>query len=252
MNPKKIVSLAVAAAASLAPVAANATQYLSLLEYSQDGYSSNPFGTVTLTEGGSGNSAYVDVLVELLPPITNFVDTGGHFKFAFNLADTTNSAVTLLNPNLNINASGNTDGYTFLQNGDFDQHPFVHFSEAIAFDYQGQGNGNNSSAPTFEFRVSNGNGITFLGGGNHFTSTTVDGPNLGGYTKGWWFSADVLSSNTSGPNSNTFTVAARDVCVSVGGVCVNGAVPEPGAWALMILGFGSAGAMLRRRRNAQV
>jgi hypothetical protein len=27
-------------------------------------------------------------------------------------------------------------------------------------------------------------------------------------------------------------------------------VPEPGAWALMILGFGSAGAMLRRRRMA--
>lgn len=28
------------------------------------------------------------------------------------------------------------------------------------------------------------------------------------------------------------------------------AVPEPGAWALMILGFGGAGAMLRRRRTA--
>jgi len=27
-----------------------------------------------------------------------------------------------------------------------------------------------------------------------------------------------------------------------------GPVPEPGAWALMILGFGAAGAMLRRRR----
>ncbi|MBS0334045.1 MAG: PEPxxWA-CTERM sorting domain-containing protein [Proteobacteria bacterium] len=29
----------------------------------------------------------------------------------------------------------------------------------------------------------------------------------------------------------------------------NIAVPEPGAWALMILGFGGAGAMLRRRRR---
>ncbi|WP_068878708.1 MULTISPECIES: FxDxF family PEP-CTERM protein [unclassified Phenylobacterium] len=29
-----------------------------------------------------------------------------------------------------------------------------------------------------------------------------------------------------------------------------GVVPEPGAWALMILGFGGTGALLRRRRNA--
>jgi hypothetical protein len=29
-----------------------------------------------------------------------------------------------------------------------------------------------------------------------------------------------------------------------------GAIPEPGAWALMIIGFGGAGAMLRRRRTS--
>ena len=40
--------------------------------------------------------------------------------------------------------------------------------------------------------------------------------------------------------------------ISPGGdINVSGAVPEPGTWALMILGFGGAGAVLRRRR-AQV
>jgi hypothetical protein len=34
-----------------------------------------------------------------------------------------------------------------------------------------------------------------------------------------------------------------------GAITAPGAVPEPGAWALMILGFGAAGAMLRRHRS---
>jgi hypothetical protein len=36
------------------------------------------------------------------------------------------------------------------------------------------------------------------------------------------------------------------------GNAITTAVPEPAAWALMIMGFGSAGAMLRRRRLAPV
>ncbi|MBL8554380.1 MAG: PEPxxWA-CTERM sorting domain-containing protein [Phenylobacterium sp.] len=40
------------------------------------------------------------------------------------------------------------------------------------------------------------------------------------------------------------------VAVALYDTPVGGAVPEPGAWALMILGFGAAGAALRRRRIA--
>ena len=40
--------------------------------------------------------------------------------------------------------------------------------------------------------------------------------------------------------------------ITLDGTVDAGAVPEPSAWALMILGFGSAGAMIRRRRSLAV
>lgn len=46
--------------------------------------------------------------------------------------------------------------------------------------------------------------------------------------------------------------AIDNVLVGSGLAGPGGAVPEPGAWALMILGFGAAGANLRRRRGTIV
>lgn len=52
-------------------------------------------------------------------------------------------------------------------------------------------------------------------------------------------------------NSNTFDNADAVIDnVSVQGPAPTAAVPEPGAWALMILGFGLAGGLLRGRRGA--
>jgi hypothetical protein len=47
----------------------------------------------------------------------------------------------------------------------------------------------------------------------------------------------------------SFTVAGQTTSYNFE-VAATGVVPEPGAWALMILGFGAAGAMLRRRSVA--
>jgi len=44
----------------------------------------------------------------------------------------------------------------------------------------------------------------------------------------------------------------KPISLTVSGFDPPAAVPEPASWALMILGFGSAGAMLRRRRLAAI
>jgi hypothetical protein len=50
--------------------------------------------------------------------------------------------------------------------------------------------------------------------------------------------------NLVGSQSYSYTLAG----ISGASVRLGGAVPEPTTWALMILGFGSAAAMLRRRK----
>lgn len=79
----------------------------------------------------------------------------------------------------------------------------------------------------------------------------------------------VLATNHQFANSNPFQIYAdgstriRSVgfsiygannaergAIKIDGVSVAGAIPEPGAWALMIVGFGGAGVMIRRRRGA--
>lgn len=51
--------------------------------------------------------------------------------------------------------------------------------------------------------------------------------------------------------AGTFT-AQNGIAVTGAGFAPTAAIPEPGTWALMIIGFGSAGAMLRYRRRLAV
>jgi hypothetical protein len=105
------------------------------------------------------------------------------------------------------------------------------------------GSVNGISGP-LEFYLHDDEGLTFggigatfhadgsidqLGSGNHFYSN--DGH--------WWFTADICDGAATG--ACTYNVAAQDAILE--------SVPEPAAWAMMLIGFGGAGAMLRRRRS---
>lgn len=102
--------------------------------------------------------------------------------------------------------------------------------------------------------------LTALGGGQ--PSNMIAPDNIGSPNNG------VLNFNPYIDTSATFTMTlpgASNLSISgvqfsfgtsptefvANGICTNGcgAVPEPETWALMILGFGGAGAVLRRRRE---
>lgn len=60
--------------------------------------------------------------------------------------------------------------------------------------------------------------------------------------------------STVGLNSLTVTVASTDIRPSIDNLILAGApgvVPEPGVWAMMIVGFGLAGSVLRRVRGGR-
>jgi hypothetical protein len=214
--------------------AANAAQYITQLDYDANGLHTPSYGTVTVTEI---NADTVDVKVAFGPLVDEIVDTGkGHVAFAFNLVDSPNSSVSIIDP-----ASS-----SFVYSGDagYMMSPFGTFSNAI--DCCGKG-ASNGIVPPLEFQVTNTSGITFVGSGNHFTSNTSG--SVGGFTGGWWFAVDTFDADRP-KDANTYAVAGRDFC-TVGVNCTPG-IPEPASWALMILGFGGLGSVMRRRRATGV
>lgn len=116
-------------------------------------------------------------------------------------------------------------------------------------DFLGQIDFSNNLAGTFYFGIHFGNGQNSPGGGGRFgTNATAFYKVEGG--SGVDFINLVYN---SGSTARLYGVVANDPCVTTPTApgCGGGetSVPEPGTWALMIMGFGGAGYMLRRRRT---
>jgi len=230
-------------AMALPAAAAIGDTYTSLLEYKNLTTATGPYGLVSLEEIAADS---VQVTVTLYDPEVGFLNTGGpHDPFLFNL--TGNYQVTL---------EPNAVGQTFFNGGydantvtapNFAATPFGNFTNKIGCcDSAGhEFNGaSHMSPPPLIFTVKNlGGNLTFAGVDATFDTdgrllTQGTGPRFLSNGGGWWFTADLV--NSSGA---TFNVAARDAFRDVP------SVPEPATWAMMLMGFGGMGALLRRNRR---
>jgi hypothetical protein len=238
MTKQLLAGAAMAASLAFMGGAADAATYITKLEHNDaDGVVDGNFGLVTIQEEDANN---ILVTVTLKAPLTLLIDSGKHQAFTFNLIDSPNSTVTIVEP-----VGGGS--YSYLGEGAFYNPPFSDGGKTPvtwknAFECCGNGS-SNGQPPPFSFRVTNTGGITFAGtdavfgaGGKLVTKGTT-GNRFDSTATGWWFAADVSD------GKNTGAVAARDAYLVT-------EVPEPATWALMIMGFGGAGAMLRRRRTA--
>ncbi|MBL8554714.1 MAG: PEPxxWA-CTERM sorting domain-containing protein [Phenylobacterium sp.] len=211
-------------------------------------------GTVTAVDQGDGKTVRITVALDASQALDRIIDTGAHWAFTWNLDDP-DADVTLI-------TTGGTRPFVYQDpdDGAFTQTgAFGNFTNAFACCGPGANNGKTSlvfdvyRAGGLTFAgvgaTQNGDGSINYGTGSRFKSNT-SGSLLNG---GWWFAMDIFDApGGTGPGS-TYVIAGRDA-VCQGDACAAqpppppGGIPEPGTWALMIVGFGGAGAMLRRRR----
>ncbi|HEY2052022.1 MAG TPA: PEP-CTERM sorting domain-containing protein [Caulobacteraceae bacterium] len=179
-------------------------------------------GTVTVTE----DAGALDFSVDLSGAAFNVAGKSGtHHSLSFNIESTgTTDPVT----GVGIAVSSTTPDFTGSTAGGFKASPFGTFEDAV--DYTGSLKSNGTSNPTsLSFVVTDSQGNLTL---DNLTANSVT--SFGKI----YLAADVFA------NRQTGNVGAPGGTISI-------ATPEPGSWALMVIGVGLMGASLRtRRRNA--
>ena len=100
----------------------------------------------------------------------------------------------------------------------------------------------NSSAPNVDFT-----NIFISGISGTFNLTKVDDD---GFSESWRRSNLLLGAGQYTLTMNGATAGAGAGALA-GNVTIGQAVPEPGTWAMMLLGFGAIGFAMRRRKQAE-
>jgi hypothetical protein len=214
---KALTASAAMAVAVLGASASHATTVVSDFTQSSAvsgglGSASAPYGQVTVDDTG-GVLAFTVTLLDNLK-FRNAPDNN-HFSFAFNLDNLSGVKIS--------NITGNGIG-TFTPLGSVKEAGVGNFQLAVDC--------TSGCGPSWASNASDVLKFTVTGSG----PLTVN--DLAASSTGAYFASDIT--NVAGSTGN---IGANTIKT------VTSAVPEPATWAIMLMGFGGLGAMLRQRRQ---
>jgi hypothetical protein len=209
------LKLSIAAALAATTMAAVALPASAAIVYSLDttnvgAFGAGPYGSVTLTQNGTG----VDFKIDLASGF-NFVTTGNpnsHAVFAFNATGVSAGDIS------NIADASGLQTFSVVQPGN--DSPFGSFTFGILC-ATGCSNGGSNGGYVDPLTFTVANSVL-----TDFASTSTGGT-------GAYFSADVITGSATG---------------AVGATSFMTAVPEPSSWALMLAGLGAIGLGARGRK----
>jgi hypothetical protein len=225
---KAFTKFATAAALSLATIggasAASAATFVNIA------VSGTPGSNQIVWDGAAKTLTITNLLTKLDFDDSVFADLGGQDAI-LNLSASTTDGLTLIGPTFTqTGISGtfefrSTDLSTVLLAGTFSQY----WIQGVAGAKNGALNSVDGTAD-FSSDLVNLDAVVDDNFGFTFSSITSNGANP---PSGYVIANGALQNFTGNNVAGTFA----------------GVVPEPGTWALMIMGFGGAGAMLRSRRR---